>query len=132
MGKAERIPTDYKQIDGLEYIDHEDLYFIESSASGMELEQCLTALMIDKSDLSDRETDVVKKVWARGRELGIKTAFTCLFDSMKGKSGTPASVEYLKQFASTFSAETVPTPGSSSGFSFNVNLNGEPANDSKE
>lgn len=122
LKKADRLPTNYSRIKDLSYIDNEDLISIEQNAKVLELDECLATLFIDKDQLSAHELDVCQQVHSRGRKLGITTAMDRMFKIMDQKTGAQSCMEYLKQFSGTFTADVTPTPGSGSGFSFNVVL----------
>lgn len=115
----ERIPTNYAKIEDLQTITAEDLFSIELMAKTLSMSDCLDALFLTEDDLTPREINIVTRVHARGRQLGVQKAGDNLFMLMKQRNGTLAALEYLKQMSSTFTLEIAPE-AKSGGFSFNV------------
>jgi hypothetical protein len=118
---AERLPTNYRDIKDMSILEAEDLLSIELSAKTLSLDESLEAIFLTIDDLSEYEQNIVKRVWRRGRNLGVQAAGDNLFKQMSLRSGTQACVEYLKQMSSAFQLVVTPnSPSSGGGFSFNV------------
>lgn len=119
-GEMVRIPVNYNSLTDLVYICSDDLVAIEINAKVLEFDEVLDHLLIDQADLTQRELTLCKKAHRRGRLEGLVQAGQNLFSQMKARNGTVACLEYLKQHSSSFQMEVSPSPGSASGFAFNV------------
>jgi len=118
--KADRLPTNYNTIKGLEYISADDILQCELSAALLDLEEIYEMLFIDSQHLSDYESSIMKRAHRRGRKKSIADASGLLFQRMRDRNGTAACIEYL-QNCGKFSIEGSHTPTSSQGgFQFNV------------
>lgn len=116
-----RLPTNYNQIKGLEYITSEDILQCELSAAMLDLEEIYEMLFIEEQHLSSYEAVIMKKAHRRGRKKSIADATATLFQRMRDRNGTAACIEYL-QNCGKFSIEGGATANQSTagGFQFNV------------
>lgn len=96
---------------------------IVMSAKSLSIEECYDSLLITVGDLSAEEIAFAERLHRYGRAIGVKDATEKLFAHMSTKNGADAAVTYLRQMGGEFSVDV--TPGSSSGFAFNVNLTGK-------
>ena len=117
---ADRPNTNYANVTGLTVLDKGDLLSIELMAKTLSLEEALAVLFLTLDELTEHETNLVNRVWRKGRNKAVQEAGDHLFAQMRTRNGTVASLEYLKQMSSTFQLVVSPTSNSSSGFSFNV------------
>lgn len=115
-----RMPTDYNQIDDLDYFSAEDLVTIELRAKACSIEDCFDYLCVVKEDVPEHELKYANAAWRRGRSNGINTAAEKMFGAMSMRGGGPVAMEYLRQLSGTFTLEATPQPGAQSGFAFNV------------
>lgn len=113
-----RLPQVLKDIEGLIYLNTEDLLTIEQAASAMTLEDCFDLLMVDKAEVPKYDMHVATAVHKRGRTKGIQDAVSKLFVHMGTRTGGASSIEYLNQMSGEFQVEATRTPGT--GFAFNV------------
>ena len=118
--KAERLSTNYASIDNLAYIDAEDLIAIEINAKILTIEECYALLFIMPDELSEHEDYCANMAHTRGRKKALVLAADNLFSQMGSRNGSVACMSYLQQMSGNFSLEVTPSPGSTSGFSFNV------------
>jgi hypothetical protein len=116
-----RLVADYTKIKELEYLDANDLLVIELKAKALELPECFDFLGVALEDIHEKDLILARKAHKRGRAKAISEAADMLFHSMKGRAGSVASMEYLRQMSGTFKAEAVPV-GASGAFKFNVIL----------
>lgn len=122
----DRIPTNYARVTGLEYLDGEDLLHIEQQSRILTLDECFEFLMIDKSQVPEKELDIAERVWRRGRKKAVGMACEALFIQMTQRNGTNACAEYLSKFAGDFQVEGSASPaGTGGGMNFNVFMPGE-------
>jgi len=105
----------------LKVLTVDDFIITESKAKALGIDEVLDYLCLTKAEIPEAEYYLLLKAHRRGRMAAISMAADKLFVAMSNKNGHQASIEYLKQFSSTFSIETTPT-SSSSGFNFNVVL----------
>lgn len=98
----------------------EDCYEIVLAAKSLSVEECLDSLLLAEDELSTHEMAFVHKLHKYGRAIGIKDAADNLFMHMKTKNGGQTALDYLEQMSGEFSVTV--TPGSNSGFSFNVQI----------
>lgn len=113
------MPASYHDLD-LDFLNAEDLNVIEIKSKALSLDECFEYLCIDKSDLPDRELELCKRVFKKGRVSGISQAADKMFNSMQGRNGSQVAFEYLRHLSSTFQLEPNNPTNASAGFSFNV------------
>ena len=118
--RNDRMPINYNKIEGLNYIDCEDLLSIELNAKVLELPQCFELLFIVQDELPQDELEYCQSAHKRGRHKGLTQACDHLFRNMQARNGTNACIEYLRQFSGTFQVDIIPSAGSATGFNFNV------------
>lgn len=121
---AKRLPTKIRDIEGLEFLNVDDLLDIERAAASISLDDCFDLLMVDKAEIPPYDLSVATKVHKRGRASGVQTAVDKLFTHMSTRAGGTSSLEYLKQMSGEFQVEATPL-SQGKGFSFAVNIPGE-------
>lgn len=116
---TDRMPQNYNELE-LNFLDAEDLINIEVKAKALSLEECFDFLCIEESHVPEAEMNYARKAHRRGRAAGINEACNNMFGAMKLRGGGAVALDYLKRMSKDFQVEAEPSPGSNSGFSFNV------------
>ena len=125
----DRLPTSYNLLEGLKYISSDDLISIEKNAALLSLEETYEMLFIEPDHLSEDELLYCRKAHRRGKKMAIANACDVLFQRMRDRNGTSACIEFLQNCGKfSIDAKADPTHATkSSGFSFNVFMDGEAA-----
>lgn len=121
MSKARLMDHQYSKLD-LEVITSDELESIEANASMLNLIECMEYICVDYTELPQTEQSFCELAWKRGRAMGLRKASDKMFAHMATRAGGTTAIEYLRSMSGDFQIDATPSPGSNSGFSFNVNM----------
>lgn len=93
------IPNSVPEMDSLNYSVLTD---VKDMAAGMTKEEILETFTLDWDKLSKDEKIYFTEFYNYGRGMAKKLAVSNLLEATKGKTGIPAALTYLRQFADEF------------------------------